>query len=536
MKTFEKHFTVIVAVILGLIFSSGAAVHGKDLNVLNVAVYHSRIDTLDPHVQNSSETNIVYMTYERLIQRKKGTLEFEPKLATSWKISGDAKIFTFFLRKGVKFHDGTEFDAEVVKFNFDRISFLKKGFYWMLTQLDRVEVVDKYTVRFVLKENFTPFLSTIEYFPMVSPKSVLEHEEKKRDYAATWYADHGVGTGPYRFVEWQHGVKIVMEKYEDYWGGWEGNHSATVINWIIPEAGTQRMMLEKGDLDMMQNYTVDDFIALSKNPDIQTLENDSTTTMYIRMNHVAGPTKDLRVRQALSYCFDRKLYEQLAGGRIVMPDGPLAREFFGGWAPKNIIVKYDPEKAKQLLAEAGYPKGFEMSVIAQKGMPVTETIAQVWQAGLAKAGVKVNIKVMPWPTLISTLEKWAIERDPSKIENAYIQQLGPRIGDPYGILYLAYNKDAQLGGKKKVGKGRNFMLYYNPKVDELTEKAVKTTDDKERMNIYREAYQIIADDCPDIWVDKLIDRAILRKEVKNYYFDSVWTRTVPYFNVYKVAH
>lgn len=504
-------------------------VHGADINVLNVAMYHTAIHTLDPHVQNTTERYICLMTYEALITRYRDTLDLVPKLATSWKVSDDAKAFIFFLRKGVKFHDRTAFNAEAVKFNFDRINYLKKGFYWMLSVLDKVEVVDEYTVRFVLKESFVPFLSTIEYFPMVSPKSVLEHEVKKGDYAEKWYLDHGVGTGPYRFVEFQHGVKVVMEKFDGYWGGWDKKHATKVITWIIPEAGTQRMMLEKGDLDLIENFTIDDFRKAKENPTLAALEKDSMATMYIRLNYVAGPTKHLKVRQGISYCFDRKLYEKLSGGRIQYPDGPSPKELFEGWKPKNVILEYDPEKAKKLFAEAGYPNGFEMSVIAQQGNKTTEDIAMVWQTGLAKAGVKLNIKMMAWPTIISTLNKWSIDRNPATAEHAYIQNMSPKFGDPYSVLFMMYHSSALTG------QGRNWMLYSNPAADELIERASKIVDKKERMEIYKKAVQAITDDCPDLFVDKTIDRVITRKVLKGYYFDPTMTKAIPFQDLYKDA-
>ena len=503
--------------------------HAGDVNVLNVAMYHTAIATLDPHVQNTTERYICLMTYEPLITRYRDTMELVPKLATSWKVSEDAKAFTFFLRKGVKFQDGTPFNADAVKFNFDRINYLKKGFYWMLSLLERVEVVDEYTVRFILKEGFVPFLSVMVYFPMVSPKSVLDHEEKKRDFAEKWYLDHGVGTGPYRFVEFQHGVKVVHEKYDGYWGGWDRKHCSKVVTWIIPEAGTQRMMLEKGDLDLIENFTIDDFIKAKENPNLAPLEKDSMATMYIRLNYVAGPTKNLKVRQAISYCFDRKLYEKLSGGRIQEPDGPCPKDLLEGWRPQNVILEYNPEKAKKLLAEAGYPSGFEMSVIAQKGNKTTEDIAAVWQAGLAKAGAKLNIKVLTWPTIISTLNKWAIDRNPATAENAYIQNMSPKFSDPYSVLYMMYHSTAQTG------QGRNWMLYSNTTADELVEKAAKIVDKKERMEIYKKAVQIITDDCPDIFVDKTIDRVITRKILRGYYFDPTMTKAIPFEDLYKVG-
>jgi len=500
-----------------------------DINTLNVAFYHTEVATLDPHVQNSTEKSIVYMTAETLVVRNRDTVEIAPTLATSWKISDDGRVYTFFLRRNVKFHDDTSFNAEAVKFNFDRITALKKGFYWMLAPMQKYEVVDEHTIRFVMRDRYALFLPVMTHFPIVSPKSVLDNEEKKGDYAAKWYIDHAVGTGPYRLAQWQKGVKIVHEKFDGYWGGWNKKHVSRVVTWLIPESGTQRLLLEKGELDLIQNFTVDDFKSYKNHPHIAALEKDAIAPMYIRMNYVAGPTSNRKVREALSYCLDRKLYEQMMGGRIQEPDGPVPKEFLGGWRPANLILEYNPDKAKKLLAEAGYPNGFEMSLLNQAGNPTMRAIAEVWQAGLTKAGVTLKIKTLPWPAIVSRLNNWAIERNPATAENAYIQFIGARLPDAYAYLFLAYHSKAQSGN------GRNWMLYSNPKVDEIAEKGVQILNEKERIELYKKAVQIIADDYPDVFVDKMVERVIMRKGVKGFYFDALYPNSIPFADMYKDA-
>ena len=524
-KTFIFSFLVMVVGFKGESFVA----HAADIDALNVAFYHTEIATMDPHVQNSTEKCIIYMTCETLVTRNRDTLETVAKLATSWKISEDGKVYTFFLRKNVKFHDGTPFNAEAVKFNFDRITTLKKGFYWMLAPMQKYEVVDEHTIRFIMKDKYVLFLPVMTHFPIVSPKSVLDNEEKKGDYAAKWYIDHSVGTGPYRFAQWQKGVKLIHEKFDGYWGGWDKKHCSRIVTWIIPESGTQRMMLEKGELDLIQNFTVDDFKTYKNHPQIVAIEKDALAPMYIRMNYVAGPTSNLKVRQALSYCFDRKLYEQMVGGRIQETDGPCPKEFLGGWRPSNLILEYNPEKAKKILSEAGYPSGFEMSLLCQAGQATMRAIGEVWQAGLAKAGVNLKIKTLPWPSMVSRLNNWALERNPATAENAYIQFIGARLPDAYAYLFLAYHSKAQSGN------GRNWMLYSNAKVDEIAERGVQVLNEKERIDIYKKGIQIITDECPDIFVDKMVERVIMRKTVQGFYFDALYPNSIPFADMYKDA-
>jgi ABC-type transport system substrate-binding protein len=237
----------------------------------------------------------------------------------------------------------------------------------------------------------------------------------------------------------------------------------------------------------------------------------------------------VRVRKAVSYSLNRNLYEEMLGTKVIPSDGPSPKELLDGWVPKNLIREYNPEKAKKLLAEAGYPNGFEMSVIIKKGAPRDRVLAEVWQAGLAKAGIKLNIQVLPWPAIRSKLAKWRQTRDPATGPNSYIQFLGARLPDPYAYIFTGYHSEAQTG------KGRNWMLYSNPKVDQVAEKAVRSTDPKERMRMYQEAIQMITDDCPDVFVQKLVDRVVMRKEVKGFYFDLLYPHALGYFDMYKVG-
>lgn len=316
-------------------------------------------------------------------------------------------------------------------------------------------------------------------------------------------------------------------------GGWEGKHCSKVVNWLIPESATQRMMLEKGDLDIISTFEMDDFNALKKNPDIAGEEHECMSIMYLRLNCAAPPTNDVRVRKALSYCFDRKAFEQVIGARISMPDaGPVAAEQLEGWKPKGLILEYNPDKAKKLLAEAGYPNGFEISCMVQQEIIKTRAISELWQAGLAKAGVKLNIKLMPYTTMITKVNKWAAERDPNTAEHSFIQYLTPHIAEPYGYLMRCFHTQAQPG---KPQSARNRMFYSNPKVDELIDKVAITLDQKERMKLYRTAVQMIVDDCPDIWTDKLIERLLMRKVVKGFHIDQTYLGAIPYYNIYKVG-
>ena len=194
---------------LGLALIVGAGTAGaKDVDTLNIGVY-LEAETLDPHVASSTDVWILMNVFEPLLAIERD-LQPVPRLATSWSASPDATVYTFNLRRGVKFHDGTAFDAEAVKFNLERIQTIKKGPAWLLAYVKSVEAVDSQTVRITLSQPFSPFLLGMTRVMMVSPTAVRRNEEQKGDYAAKWHIQNGIGSGPYRIEKWDEGDRPAL--------------------------------------------------------------------------------------------------------------------------------------------------------------------------------------------------------------------------------------------------------------------------------------------------------------------------------------
>lgn len=501
----------------------------SDRETLNIGVY-SPPKTLDPHVADSLERNIVWESYEGLVGRENGGVKLVPRLATRWTISPDGKVYTFTLRKGVRFHDNTPLSPEAVKFSFERIKALKRGYAWALEPVDRIEALDDATVRITLKQAFGPFLKSLPFFLIVSPRSVRDHEEKPGDYAVKWYVSNGAGTGPYRLVEWQQGAKVIQERFADYWGGWEGRHVSRIVHWLVPEPATQRLMIEKGDLDVISNFTPDDVDAFRRNPTLEVLEVPSLSPMYVRLNMAAGPTTDKRVRQALSYAFNRKGYEATIRGAYRVSDGPVPAELIGGVTPKTLILDYDLKRAKELLAQAGYAgKPLKLSYAYNKGDEEKRLIGEILQAGLREIGVDLSIKVMTWPALFSRLQAWGDTRDAATAENSYGQLVSARLGDAYAYLFYLYHSSAQKGF------GRNLMYYGNPQVDDLIQQGVSAVSERDQLGAYQKAAQLIADDVPDIFVQRMLDRVVVRRAVKGWVFDPLAWKRGDVYHMHKSA-
>lgn len=499
----------ILAICLHIGLWIGFATAG-DVDTLTIGVY-LEAETLDPHVASSNDVWILLNIYEPLLAIERD-LNPVPRLATSWSVSPDAKVYTFNLRKGVKFQDGTPFDAEAVKFNLERIRHIQKGPAWLLAALKSVEVLDPHTVRITLDRPFSPFLLGLTRVMMVSPTAVRKHEEQKGDYAVKWHIEYGIGTGPYKIEKWEHGRSLSLVKFDGYWRGWAGKHVSRVVYYTVLETTTQRMMGLRGDLDIVERFSDDDFEAFKKDPSMVAYEGPSMIQMYLRMNMAAGPTTDVRVRKAISYAFNWKAYDALMLRKVIPSDGPVPSELLGGWRPVNLIREYNPEKARQLLQEAGYGPGhpLKLKVGYDIGEDQKRKIAELFKAEIEKLGGHVDIEVKTWASWLQFLFSWEENRDPATAVHLFIQYAPPRIPNPYAYAYYLWHSEAQK-------RQRNLLLYSNRKVDEYINSAVGTGEAEKQMEFYRKAAQGIVDDAADLYTEKMPYRAVLRKVVAGWF-------------------
>ena len=469
--------------------------------------------SVDPHVITTRpDFDLVKNVFEPLVDLVRDTTEIGPVLATKWTTNNEATVWTLTLRSGVVFHDGTAFNAETVRANFEWIVALKKGFAWTLPALDRVEPVDDVTVRFVLKRPQVSFLKILSLFPMVSPAAVKANQ-RGNDWAEAWSTDHGIGTGPYKFESVKVRGDIVLSKHDRYWGGWQKPHVSRVLLRAVPEVATQRLLLERGDLDIAQSFNPSELPELEKHPKLRVVKGPTATQTYLRMHGQAGPTKDRRVRQALAYAWDGDAFEKLSGGLIRASDGPAPREIMAAsYRPPALPYRLSLEKAKALLAEAGHPNGgFTIDYFYNTGDEEKRLIGVVFQSQAQKLGIKVNLSVTPWPTLVSKTVAWKEKRqDPPEI-GAYGQHISPRYPDGAAFFQFMYHSSAQAGN------GRNFMFYSNPEVDKLIDDAVAAPNDTAATAFYEKAARIIVDDAPDIFIGKRLEVTVMRKDVQGYY-------------------
>lgn len=464
--------------------------------------------SLDPHAVTAvNDFRILMNVYDGLTRYKDGTLEVEPALAESWEISDDGLTYTFKLREGVEFHDGTPLNAEAVKFNFDRMldedhPYHETGpfplaFYF--SAVDEVTAVDDLTVAFKLKEPFAPFLSNLAYPTglIVSPEAV---KKSGKDFGRS-----PVGTGAFKFEEWQANSRVVITRNEDYWDG--AAPLEAVIYRPITDTNTRIAEMLSGGLDVMVEVPPDSLQQFRDDPNFNVHEQAGPHVWFLILNMKEGPFAKKEIRQAANYAINKKaLVENILQGTAEIAAGPTPPAF--AWAYNEDLQPYphDPEKARQLLEEAGYD-GEELSFyVTEGGSGMLDPIAMgtAIQADLQAVGMNVKIETYEWNTFLGKV-------NPGLAGKADMAEMAWMTNDPDTLPFLALRSEAWPDKG-----GFNSGYYSNPKVDELLNKARTATDQAERAKLYKEMQTIVQDDAPWVFVANWKQNAVTGAGVENF--------------------
>ena len=463
--------------------------------------------SLDPATVTAvNDFRILINMYDGLVRYKDGTLEVEPALATSWEISDDGKTYTFHLREGVKFHDGSMFDAEAVKFNFDRMlkddhPYHNTGPFplaFFFSAIQETTVIDQYTVQLSLDAPYAPLLSNLAYPTglIVSPAAVKEYGED--------FGRNPSGTGAFKFASWESNVRVVVEKNEEYWDG--APPLQAVVFRPITDNNTRVTEMLSGGIDMMVEVPPDN-VATFSNEKFTIYEQAGPHLWFLILNCKEGPFSNKSVRQAVNYAIDKEaLVNSVLSGTAEVAAGPTPPAF--AWAYNDALspYPYDPEKAKQLIADAGF-EGAELTFYVTEGgsgmldpIPMGTAI----QADLAKVGLKVNIETYEWNTFLGKV-------NPGLEGKADMAEMAWMTNDPDTLPFLALRTEAWPDKG-----GFNSGYYSNPEVDELLEKARVSTDQNERAELYRKMQEIVYDDAPWAFVANWKQNAVSTSSVKDF--------------------
>ncbi|MBO0663061.1 ABC transporter substrate-binding protein [Jiella sp. MQZ9-1] len=464
--------------------------------------------SLDPQaVTATNDFRILVNLYDGLVRFKKGTLEVEPDLAKSWDISDDGTTYTFHLREGVKFQDGTPFNAEAVKFTFDRMLDKTNPYYdtgpfplaFFFSQVDTVTAKDDNTVVFKLKEPFAPFLSNLAYPTglIVSPAAVKQYGKD--------FGRHPVGTGAFKFAEWDPNTKVVVTRNPDYWGG--PPQLEAVVFRPITDANTRVAEMLSGGIDLMVEVPPDSLSQFKQNSSFKVYEAAGPHLWFLILNTKEGPFSDKRVRQAVNYAIDKKaLVDNVLQGTATIAAGPIPRAF--AWANDGSVkpYPYDPEKAKELIRAAGAEGKTLTFYVAEGGSGMLDPVAMATaiQADLKKVGLNARIQTYEWNTYLANV-------NPGLKGKADMAEMAWMTNDPDTLPFLALRTDAAPDKG-----GFNSGYYSNPDVDKLLDEARRVTDRNKRGELYEKVQKIVHDDAPWAFIANWKQNAVSTAAVKGF--------------------
>ena len=462
---------------------------------------------LDPaQVTDLNSGRVGRRIVETLVTFPEESTQVVPGLAESWTISKDGLKYTFKLRKNIKFHDGTAFDAESVKFSIERQfnpehPFNKLGKYpfanYFFGNVKAVEVVDPSTVEFVLKEPRASFLTvlTAAAASIVSPTAVKKFGA---DYALT-----PVGTGPFKFASWERGQRVVLEKNPAYWK-FPVKLDRVVYRPIVEDQARLTELLT-GSLDLIVGVPPDYVGQLENHAKVSLLRQVGSHVWYLGINNEKKPFTDKRVRQAMNYAVNKEaIVRDVLKGTGAVSAGPVLPKTWGA-DPGLRPFPYDPERAKKLLAEAGYPNGFTTTLWSPEsgsGMQSPVAMSTVIQSNLKAVGINATIQTMEW--------------------GAFLTKLRSKEQDLFALSWMSGNEDPDmvmyplLHSSQHTPVGPNRAMYKNPKFDELLQEARLATDQNKRAQLYRDAQKILMDDPPWIFIDHEVQTAAFSKRVQGF--------------------
>lgn len=455
-----------------------------------VIALEGAVGSLDP--QNYSDTNSITAAggiYESLVTFD-ADRNIVPLLADSWTISEDGLTYTFKLKEGIKFQDGTDFNADAVVANFDRLLNKDNGLRmtgrWYNGDVARVSVsaVDTYTVDMVLTEGWSSFLNVLTLFMFMSPDAI-----------ETYGADimyHPCGTGPYVLKEWVENDKVVLVPNKDYWGTVPTIDSLTILS--VPEAGTRTAGLQTGEYDVVYPMTADQINAVSGDTSITITSTPSNIMRYVTLNADVEALSDVRVRQAINYAVDKDAYVAVMyNGYATIADSVFPSTI--SYYKSHDAYKFDLEKAKALMEEAGYADGFDLTIWCDN---TTQEIKGATFIKQQLAQIGINVEVVPYDIGSMDADIY-VERDKATIQMWYVNWSASNFSADSTVRALLYSG-------MEPPTSANTAYYENAEFDKALDDALLSSDPAVQAELYAKCQDLAWADCP--WIFLAVDNVL----------------------------
>jgi len=471
----------------------------------------------DPAIEFSNGIHVHNNMYEQLVRYDALEKKVVPLLAESYTVSEDGLTWTFKIREGVKFQNGDAMTAEDVKYSIDRTLALGAGASYIWSAVEQINVLDAQTVEFKLAYN-TPLdlVAATGYAAFIYSKSCVNEDN-------TWIEEKsGCGTGPYKLKSSKWGDEVILEKFDDYWGGWKDNTFSTVVFKKVSEPATRRQMIETGEATITVELPFSDVNVLKNDPKVVVHVDPSLQNMIGMFNTQKPPLDDGKVRQALSYAFP---YEQVISTVI----GGYGRQSYGmvpfglwGWSDTLPQYQYDLDKAKQLLQEAGIGDGgLKLLLTYTAGNEAEKSMAELYKAELVKLNIDLEIRGMPWDS------QWELALgDPATRQDIFVMYWWPDLPSPYSFLFSTFHSEEE--------PLFNLAYYKNTEFDTLIDTANELTasDINKAETMFVDAQRILLEDAASLFIYDRQDIWVTVKDLKGFKFNPAYPTVVFFHDLY----
>ncbi|MEM1677211.1 MAG: ABC transporter substrate-binding protein [Nitrososphaerota archaeon] len=468
----------------------------------------SEMTTADPSTEFSNSILWLCLVYEPLLWYDPLENKFIPALAERWESSKDGTVWTFYLRKGVVFHDGTPFTAEAVKKSIERTIELGQGAAFIWDPVEKIEIVDDYTVTFILK--YPAALDSIaasSYGAWIfSPRTPNTPE---------WFNQgNDAGSGPYKLVKWDPENEVILEKFEDWWGWKLPSYEMAspkapdiFIVKIVKDAVTQERLVVAGEIDIAEYIPLEDVDRLKADPNLKVVIKPSFQNLLMLINTKKPQLDNVLVRRAIAHAIPYEDIVKIArSGLAKVASGPVPTGMPGHF--EDFRYRYDLEEARRLLAEAGYPTGLDKTLVLvyTAGDVYEQRTSELIAASLSKMGIKVDIRPMSWE------EQWALAQsgweNPEMAQDLFIFYWWPTYITPFDFLYNMFHSGS---------KAFNLCYYENPEFERLIEEAVSLegVDKSKALELYYKAQKILYEDVPAVPLWDMIEVRVGRAYLGN---------------------
>jgi peptide/nickel transport system substrate-binding protein len=508
----KKWLVAIVALLVVISTGCSSSSSGNESktggNVLQEITYATTSDVvgLSPILTNDSvSSNVINQVYETLFTRNPETMEIEPLLAESYETPDDT-TWIIKLKEGIKFHDGTDFNAEAVKYTFDKFRDPKTAAprASLLEPVESVTVIDDYTVEIKTKYPYGPLLAALSHTnaSIVSPKADQSQDLMKEP----------VGTGPFKFVSWTPGDQVVLEKNEEYWQG--APKLDKVVFKVVPEVTTAISMLQTGKVHFIDAIPTEQLKRVESLKNVEVIKKEGTPVYYMGFNMEKEPMNNPEFRQAVAYALDREAYVNKLNGLGVKGNSVIGPKVFGfDESADKAGYEYNLEKAKELVKKNNFGDKELTILVANRDSYML--MAEIAQSQLTEAGLKVSIETMEWGTFLDTAREG----------NYDITFLGWSnvTADGSELLYPNFHSD-NIGASNRV-------RYNNPEFDQLVEESRMNIDQDVRKQKLNEANQLLVKDAPIIVMNHGVVTAAFDQSVKGLQLDPTGQWSL--YNVYR---